>query len=35
MMSISKLDKPAIILIEIQKVIDNAGYWGAEEIIPM
>jgi nicotinamidase-related amidase len=29
-MSISKLDKPALILIDIQKAFDNLEYWGGQ-----
>lgn len=29
-MSISKLDKPALILIDIQKAFDNIDYWGGQ-----
>ena len=29
-MSISKLDKPALILIDIQKAFDNVAYWGGQ-----
>lgn len=29
-MSISKLDKPALILIDIQKAFDNVDYWGGQ-----
>ena len=29
-MSISKLDKPALILIDIQKAFDNVEYWGGQ-----
>ena len=29
-MSISKLDKPALILIDIQKAFDNVEYWGRQ-----
>jgi hypothetical protein len=29
-MSISKLDNPALILIDIQKGFDNIDYWGGQ-----
>ena len=30
-MSISKPDKPALILIDIQKAFDNVDYWGRQQ----
>lgn len=33
-MSLSKLDKPALILIDIQKAFDNLDYWGGERNNP-
>lgn len=33
-MSISKLDKPALILIDIQKAFDNLTYWGGQRNNP-
>jgi nicotinamidase-related amidase len=33
-MNISKLDNPALILIDIQKAFDNAAYWGGQRNNP-